>query len=96
MDSIEELLEALRNPGEEGIPADIPDRIHAAYTAFQESADAKVQELTGIVQTKDSEISNLKSHNYDLIRATPAFTPDEDESDDSEESTDFDDLFTDR
>lgn len=98
METIEELLEALRNPGEEGIPADLADRIHASYTAYQASADAKVEELTGIVQTRDAEIGALKSHNYDLIRATPAADADgdgEDEGDGDGDGGDFEDLFED-
>lgn len=95
MASIQELLEQLRNPGDDGPPDTIYDDIAGTYTSDLEIRDAKISELSEIAQSREAEISQLKSANYDLIMASSTSEPDETEPEPEPDdaSTGIDSLF---
>lgn len=70
--NFDELLELLRNPGEDGVPEDITDQLAAAHSEALSAADAKVDALTGEISGLQASVSELKSHNYDLMRSIPS------------------------
>lgn len=76
--TFEEMLEQLRNPGEQGIPADFADQLHAAYQndisvrdAAVKDRETKIQESIDAQARYDAEITRLKAVNYDLLIAAP-------------------------
>lgn len=89
-----ELLELLRNPGEDGAPEDIADQLAAAHSEALSAADAKVDELTGENSGLQATVSELKSHNYDLMRSIPSNDDAPIIGDgDTDGADDFDDIF---
>lgn len=96
MDRIQELLEQLRNPGEDGVPDSIYDDIAGAYNEALEIRDAKINELSSAAQEHEAQISALKSANYDLLMASGAPSDDEGDDggdDDGDEPSGVDSLF---
>lgn len=79
-----ELIGALREPPEEGNPASIYDDLSHEYAAISEGANAKVTGLESALMDKESEISRLKSVNYDLLMSSAASSDDTDNSDNSD------------
>jgi hypothetical protein len=76
--TFEEMLEQLRNPGEQGIPADFADQLHAAYQndisvrdAAVKDREQKIQETIEAQARHEAEITRLKAVNYDLLIAAP-------------------------
>ena len=76
--TFEEMLETLRNPGENGIPENFADQLAETYRNDLSIRDAAVTEreerLTAAQAAqaeRDSEIQRLKAFNYDLIRTAP-------------------------
>ena len=68
--NFEDLISALMNPGEEGVPETIYDDLRGAYSGVSEranSADAKIAALTESNESLLSEIATLKAKNYDLL-----------------------------
>lgn len=72
------MLEQLRNPGEQGIPADFADQLHAAYQndisirdAAVSDREAKIAESIDAQKAREAEITRLKAVNYDLLIAAP-------------------------
>lgn len=69
-----DLLAALRNPGDDGLPDTIYDDIEGAYNEDIGIRDAAIAERDAAIaghaeelQGRDSEISRLKAVNYDLL-----------------------------
>jgi hypothetical protein len=96
MSRFDELLAAMKEPGEDGLPETIYDDLSSEYALLSENSGAKVAELESMLQEKESEISRLKAMNYDLLVAAPANEEPVDEgSDDTddEESDGIDSLF---
>jgi|SRR5690625_1669904 len=85
MAKVLELLEQLRNPGDDGAPDTIYDDIAGAYNEALEIRDAKIAELSETAQARESEISALKSANYDLLMASGTSSSDGDETDDDDD-----------
>jgi hypothetical protein len=75
MADFEELLNALRNPGEEGPGETIYDDLNAAYNDRVSAGDAKVAELSTANETSAAEIARLKAHNYDLLASVGKGNP---------------------
>lgn len=67
MAEFEELLGKLREPGDDGPPETIYDDLAAAYNNVREGADARINELSATVQEKDKKLSQVMSHNYELL-----------------------------
>jgi hypothetical protein len=68
-----ELINTLREPGEDGPPPSIYDDLTQAYSStaqLAEGASAKATELQTRIQEYESEISRLKSTNYDLLMSS--------------------------
>jgi hypothetical protein len=65
-----ELIAQVREPGDDGIPATIYDDLTAEYDGLAQGSEAKVGELTQRIQNYESEISRLKSTNYDLLMSS--------------------------
>jgi hypothetical protein len=80
---------------EEGLPASIYDDLSAEYDAISEGSSAKVNELQSQLQNRESEISRLKSANYDLLMNSAGDTANssEDEDEDTSGSKGIDSLF---
>ena len=96
MPNFEELLEMLRNPGESGLPDDFADQLAQAHTDVTSAADAKVKQLETTIETSNASISELKAHNYDLMRSMPSNDGDSGLTSgpgDTEGADDFEDLF---
>ena len=81
MDRFQELLELLKNPGEDGtIPDTIYDDLTATYTETHDRAEgafakvaeheSAISEYDAKIQAYESEISRLKAMNYDLLMAS--------------------------
>ena len=92
----DELIARMREPAEEGLPASIYDDLSAEYGALSEGSSAKVAELQAQLQNRESEISRLKSANYDLLisSAGDSASGQEDNGDEDTGSKGIDDLFT--
>lgn len=70
-----DLVGQLQNPPEDGLPAGIYDDLTAEYNGVAQhldSAQAKISEYDQKVQAYESEISRLKSLNYDLLMSSGA------------------------
>lgn len=64
----DELIKTLRGEGEK--PETIYDdltNLYSAVTQENESASAKINEMSATIETLNNEISGLKSKNYDLL-----------------------------
>lgn len=70
MADFNDLLNELRNPSEDGPPETIYDDIAGAYNHAIETRDAKITESEQRIKDSESEISKLKSANYDLMMAS--------------------------
>ena len=73
--SFEELMEELRNPGENGPGETIYDDLNAAYNDRISAADAKVTELSTNYEKAQQELTRTKAHNYELLTAVPQGNP---------------------
>ena|SRR5690625_4720725 len=96
MATMDELLQALRNPGEDGVPDTIYDDIAETYNHEITVRDSKISELDQAVIEREAEISKLKSANYDLMMSQSVSEDEGEESGDSDsEETEvgIDDLF---
>lgn len=70
MANLEELFAQLRDPGEAGLPDTIYDDLEFARA---DMIAAHAQEMDGAsskIQSLESELSRLKTHNYDLLMST--------------------------
>lgn len=65
----EELLNSLRNPGEDGVPDTIYDDLSASYTESTSTRDAKIGESETALAAALAEIQRVKAMNYDLLMA---------------------------
>lgn len=64
------MIDAIQNPGEEGIPEGIYDDLRGAYDSLQGNFDAaseKIKSLTDENTGFKDQISDLKSKSYDLM-----------------------------
>lgn len=92
---IDDLLNQLANPGDDGVPDTIYDDIRAAHSgaleSTQSSAQAKVDELNSALEAANGENSRLKAANWDLFEQIPKAADDEPANDgtdtDTEEQT---------
>ena len=75
MADFNELLSALRNPGDDGLGETIYDDLNAAYNDRVSAGDAKVAELSTANETSAAEIARLKAHNYDLLASVGKGNP---------------------
>ena len=100
--AFEELIELLRNPGEDGPPDTIYDDLTAEYNGVFDTSQARIAEFESALAERDAQIASLKSHNYDLlmqVRAdNSAEVVDEADENDVEPDTDagIDSLFGDK
>lgn len=95
MADFNDLLNELRNPSEDGPPETIYDDIASAYNHAVETRDAKISESEQRIRDSESEISKLKSANYDLMMAS-SVKEDSDSGDsegDEEPAEGIEDLF---
>ena len=75
MAGFHDLVSQMQNPPEDGLPATIYDDLIAEYNGTSqlvESAQAKMTEYDAKIQSYESEISRLKSMNYDLLMSSGA------------------------
>lgn len=102
MPSFEELVDMIKNAtGNSGEPVDmtIYDDLRQYHATALQGADAKLTQKDERIQSLESEISRLKSNNYDLLMQTQATPPDprsgpeSDESDDDGPKPGIDSLF---
>ena len=102
MASFEELIESLRNPGEEGPGETIYDDLNASYNDRVGAGDAKVSELTAALDETNGRLTKVMAHNYELLTAvqvgnTPEVGGDLDDvnaGDGDEEIASLDDIVT--
>jgi hypothetical protein len=100
MASFEELMESLRNPGEDGPGETIYDDLTAAYNDRVGAGDAKVTELTAALDESNGKLTKVMAHNYELLTAVEVGNPEDvngdlDEVNEGEaEVTTFDDLIS--
>lgn len=94
MPDFAELLNELRNPSEDGPPETIYDDISNTYNHAVETRDAKISESEERIRESESEISRLKSANYDLMMSSSVGNDTETETVEDEEPSDgVEDLF---
>lgn len=93
MADFHELLNELRNPSDDGPPETIYDDIAGAYDSALEIRDAKISESDQAVKDSQSEISKLKSANYDLLMASNAPVDDSSSDGETEETDSIENLF---
>ena len=78
---LEELLNQLQNPGDDGVPDTIYDDIRATHTGALEStqstAQAKIDELNSAYEESVAENARLKAANWDLFEQIPKAGDDE-------------------
>ena len=75
MSEFHELINRLKDPGEEGVPETIYDDLTAAYDATFEGYTANSSEKEAAIQRLNSEVSRLKSANYDLLTQVSTSEP---------------------
>lgn len=102
MADIEELLNQLQNPGDDGVPDTIYDDIRATHNGALEStqstAQAKIDELNAAYEASVAENARLKAANWDLFEQIPKAGDDEPGDGPTEEETSqqtLDDLIVD-
>jgi hypothetical protein len=94
--TFEELIAALREPGEDGVSPTIYDDLTASYSAVTEGSAAKIAELEETINAQTAEISRLKAVNYDLLMDSKTEEIEEPDTEDSEEpEAGIDSLFDD-
>lgn len=93
---IEELINSLQNPGDEGPSETIYDDLRAAHTASLDSAtegaNAKIADLTTTNEQANTEIERLKLKNWELFEQIPKAGDDDTPQPTGEETLDGDDL----
>lgn len=67
MSDFHELVNRLRNPGDEGVPDTIFDDLTVTYDTAFEGWNGTVQQKDEDISRLNSEVSRLKSANYDLL-----------------------------
>lgn len=67
MADFHELVNRLRNPGDEEVPDTIFDDLTVAYDTAFEGWTHTVAEKEGTIESLNGEVSRLKSANYDLL-----------------------------
>ena len=90
MPTFDELLNQLRNPGDDGPPETIYDDIASTYNHDVTVRDSKISESEQALLDRESEISRLKSANYDLMMSQAA--QGEGEQDTEEEPEESEDI----
>lgn len=95
MADFNELVNRLRNPGDEELPDTIYDDLTATYTDAFEGWNSTVSEKDSTIESLQSEVSRLKSSNYDLLtRVSTGTDPiNHDEPDADEPAVTIDTLF---
>lgn len=81
-----ELIAQVREPGDDGVPASIYDDLTAEYDGLSQGSAAKVSEMEARIQNYESEISRLKSTNYDLLMSSAGDTGEPNKTDDADTS----------
>lgn len=95
MPEFAELLNELRNPSEDGPSETIYDDISNTFNHAVETRDAKISESEERIKESESEISKLKSANYDLMMSSSVGNGGDTETveDETDSSEGIDDLF---
>lgn len=68
--NFEDLINKMKEPGEDGIPETIYDDLTGLYagaTSLNDSSQAKIAELDATNAALLDQINKLKTHNYDLL-----------------------------
>lgn len=81
-----ELVEQLRNPGDDGLPETIYDDLLSAHDHEVSTRDAKINQLTEDHTASLAEIEALKAKNWDLSNLLPPVDGDTDGSQREEET----------
>lgn len=100
MSRFDELMNAIRNPGDDGVPDTIYDDLTAEYNTVFEGYTENSKEKDEQIAHLNGEVSRLKSANYDLLTKVQSGSPIEpsgagDEGDNDEPVT-INSLFTKR
>lgn len=94
--TFDELVEALRNPGEDGVPDTIYDDLSSAYTGVVEGGAAALTAQTDANQSATAElvgeIARLKALNFDLLMSAGTETETKPEPESTDEPS-IDSLF---
>jgi hypothetical protein len=90
-----EIVEAIKNPSEEGIDPSIYDDLTAEYASTFESYTESVRARDDRIAELESKVGTLKSQNFDLLMKvdTGASTP-EDQTNEVESTPTIETLFT--
>jgi hypothetical protein len=67
MTDFHELVNSLRNPGDDGVPDTIFDDLTTTYDTAFEGWNGTVAQKDEDISRLNSEVSRLKSANYDLL-----------------------------
>lgn len=72
---IDDLINLLQDPGDDGVPDTIYDDLRSAHTtaidSATEGANAKISELTQTNDEANAEIERLKLKNWELFEQVP-------------------------
>lgn len=97
--TFKELLELLRNPPEDGLPADLADQLQTAYdgdvATYTSSATNALSQLQGMQEkltAAEAAKQVAQEHNAKLLKSIPAYG-DNDNPGDSDTDDDGDDPF---
>jgi len=77
-----QLIELLRNPGEDGTPDSIYDDLGASYTEATSTRDAKISTSESRVAELELELLVAKSANWDLLQQIPVAESEDSGNDD--------------
>jgi len=80
-----ELIEMLRNPGEDGVPETVYDDLGAEYESVLSGSVERDALHEEAIIALNGEISALKAQNYDLLMAQARSADAEPEADDPED-----------
>lgn len=75
MSRFDELMNAIRNPGDDGVPDTIYDDLTAEYNTAFEGYTENSREKDETIAHLNGEVSRLKSANYDLLTKVQTGSP---------------------
>ena len=91
--TLDEIIEMLQNPGEDGVPDTIYDDLRNVHNEAISGASAKIAELENSLGENTAEITRLKSANWDLFQQIPSTGDEETIEDIPDDEIGIDDLF---
>jgi len=96
MARFDELLGQLQNPGEDELPPTIYDDLLNEYRTVMDGSAEIISKKEEMINSLTSEVSRLKSNNYDLLTQLPAESGENNDRGEEDNAVTIDSIFTKR